>query len=242
MKQSTGLFTLWAIPRSRSTSFFRMMLERGDCLCIHEPFCAIADDGYVNLPDGYGRQLTLKSKEEVAAHVLDLSTQQRVFLKETTDHDHSDLLHTALFSERVKTAILIREPEEAITSHLRMNPDVDQASMGFGHLLKLIKGMQFSKHRYHLIKASDLVKKTTETVQDYCTFSQLPFIPEALNWASENRHEWSRTQHWHNDVANSTGIQQFTSKKPPLPPKLQVTLKKHLRNITPEYNALLEIS
>ena len=241
MKQPTGLFTLWAIPRSRSTSFFRMMLERGDCLCIHEPFCAIADDGYVDLPDGHGHQLTLESKEEVAAHILSLSAQQRIFLKETTDHDHSDLLHTGLFNEQVKTAILIREPEEAIASHLRMNPGVDQASMGFGHLLKLVKSMQSSGHHYHLIKASDLVKKTTETVQNYCTFSQLPFIPEALNWTSENRHEWSRTQHWHSDVAESTGIQQLTMNKSPLSPELQDMLEKHLSKTIPEYNALLEI-
>jgi hypothetical protein len=39
-----GLIMMWAAPRSRSTAFFRCMLEYG-LVALHEPFCNIADHG-----------------------------------------------------------------------------------------------------------------------------------------------------------------------------------------------------
>jgi hypothetical protein len=40
-----GLIAMWAAPRSRSTAFFRYVLEHGGLVAIHEPFDNIADHG-----------------------------------------------------------------------------------------------------------------------------------------------------------------------------------------------------
>ena len=242
MKPSvTGLLSLWAIPRSRSTAFFRMMVQRGDYLCINEPFCAIADTGTVDLPNGNGGIVTVTTKEQVVEHILNLSRKKRVFFKETTDHDHSDLLETGIFGSQTQTAVMVRTPEEVIRSHLRMNPKADQASMGFGYLLNLMKGIHLSGQAYHMIKSEDLIQNPSETVQSYCTFANIPFLPEALKWNSEDRQEWSRTKDWHSDVAKSTGIQQI-SNKDPLPLKLQDIFEIYLKPTQRDYEALLEFN
>lgn len=237
----TGLLSLWAIPRSRSTAFFRMMVQRGDCLCIHEPFCAIADVGTVDLPNGDGGMVKLTTKQQVVEHILNLSHKKLVFFKETTDHDHSDLLETELFGAKAQTAIMIRTPEEVISSHLRMNPKADQTSMGFGYLLDLVKGMRLSGQNYHMIQSEDLIQNSSTTVQSYCTFANIPFLPEALKWKYEDRQEWSRTKDWHSDAAKSTGINKISNKEP-LPLKLQDILENYLKPTQRDYEALLEFN
>ena len=47
------ILMLWSAPRSRSTAFYRMMIERGDVTGVHEPFSPVevfgtADIGIIN--------------------------------------------------------------------------------------------------------------------------------------------------------------------------------------------------
>jgi hypothetical protein len=42
---SMPVFALWSAPRARSTAFVRSMVERGDLIALHEPFCNLADFG-----------------------------------------------------------------------------------------------------------------------------------------------------------------------------------------------------
>ena len=40
---------LWAVPRSGSTAFFRMMAERGDFTVVHEPFSYLVMYGHADV-------------------------------------------------------------------------------------------------------------------------------------------------------------------------------------------------
>src|SRR5690242_19337971 len=46
LRSQAVLLMLWSAPRSRSTAFFRMMIERGDFTAVHEPFSYLAEFGY----------------------------------------------------------------------------------------------------------------------------------------------------------------------------------------------------
>jgi len=72
-----GLLALWSAPRSRSTAFFRMMVERGDVVALHEPFAKLDDHGETELP---GRNVT--SIDELIDRLLNLAERTRVFFKE----------------------------------------------------------------------------------------------------------------------------------------------------------------
>jgi len=46
------MLMLWSAPRSRSTAFYRMMIERGDFTGVHEPFSHVAVFGNVEISGG----------------------------------------------------------------------------------------------------------------------------------------------------------------------------------------------
>src|ERR1700751_3125375 len=71
---------LWSAPRSRSTAFFRSMVERGDVLALHEPLEGLHFVGPVQVA---GR--TFRSAPELLHWLVQDATDQVVFLKETVN-------------------------------------------------------------------------------------------------------------------------------------------------------------
>jgi hypothetical protein len=57
------MLMLWSAPRSRSTAFYRMMIERGDFTGVHEPFSHVAVFGNVEIS---GRPLARHYPDERA--------------------------------------------------------------------------------------------------------------------------------------------------------------------------------
>jgi hypothetical protein len=71
-----AVFALWSAPRTRSTAFFRSMVERGDMTVLHEPFCKLRDFGET---DAGAR--TFDSPRTLLDWLLDETHDIRVFLK-----------------------------------------------------------------------------------------------------------------------------------------------------------------
>lgn len=82
-----AIFALWSAPRARSTAFFRSMAERGDLTVLHEPFCNLLDYGET---DAGGR--TFGSPAPLLAWLHDQAHRRDVFLKDTMDHQHDEVL------------------------------------------------------------------------------------------------------------------------------------------------------
>ncbi len=81
------MLMLWSAPRSRSTAFYRVMIERGDFTGVHEPFSNVAVFGNVEIS---GRPLA--TAPEVIAELRSLATTRQVFIKDTTDRRHPEAL------------------------------------------------------------------------------------------------------------------------------------------------------
>jgi hypothetical protein len=78
-----GLIAMWAAPRSRSTAFFRYMLEHGGLVALHEPFDNIADHGST-MVNGH----PVSDPAELISTMRGLAGTATVFFKETTDRRH----------------------------------------------------------------------------------------------------------------------------------------------------------
>jgi hypothetical protein len=78
---------LWSAPRSRSTAFYRMMIERGDFTGVHEPFSHVEVFGNVDISG-----TPLATGPEVIAELRSLATRRQVFIKDTTDRRHPEAL------------------------------------------------------------------------------------------------------------------------------------------------------
>ena len=82
-----GMLMLWGAPRSRSTAFYRMMIERGDFTGVHEPFSHVEVFGNAGVG---GRPLA--TAQEVIAELRSLAATRQVFIKDTTDRRHTEAL------------------------------------------------------------------------------------------------------------------------------------------------------
>lgn len=198
------VFALWSAPRARSTVFFRSMVERGDMIGVHEPFCNLADFGETDV-----EAQTFHSPMSLLAWLRDETHDLRVFLKDTTDRRHQDVLADRRFLAEARHAFLIRRPEEIAASMYALLPDMRIDYIGLEALYELLSAVRDSGgHCPVVIDSDDLVTRPDATMAAYCAAVELPFIPQALTWEPGERHEWRRSARFHVEVSASSGFDQ----------------------------------
>jgi hypothetical protein len=204
------VIALWTHPRSISTAFERVMMERKDFHVLHEPFSylyyvhqdgATIDQQYVdpNHPTDYAG---------IKAHILEAAASRPVFFKDMCAHCFDSLRSDDEFLRRLTNTFLIRDPAKAIASYYAMNPDVTVEEIGLRQLCGIYERAVALGQASAVVDADDLEDDPAGTINAYCHALDLPFIPEALTWASEHKPDWDIWKDWHADAAQSTGIQK----------------------------------
>jgi hypothetical protein len=200
---ASNLLFFWGPPRSLSTAFLRMMIERGDHEIIHEPFSSIVVQGHATV----GEQV-VTSHDDLVALLAERAGDRRVFVKETTEYDYLDHGGRRITEVGLHTFI-IRHPRSVIPSHYAMNPNVTCAEIGYQHQVELAQrvcgGMP---SRPVVVQAEDLIADPAATIADYCGHVGIPFIESALSWTPGDHQVWNRTSEWHRDAARSSGFGQ----------------------------------
>jgi hypothetical protein len=196
------VFALWSAPRARSTAFFRSMVERGDMVAVHEPFSDLAGLGETDVAgrpfDSIATFLTWLADE---THDVD------VFLKDTPNSRHREVLADRRFLAEAQHAFLIRRPEEIAASMYAIVPDMGVDAIGLEFLHTLYTAVSdVGARRPVVIDSDDLVTRPAATMAAYCAAVGLPFIQEALTWEPGDRHEWRRSARWHVEVSASSGF------------------------------------
>jgi hypothetical protein len=199
-----SLIILWAVPRSRSTAFERMMAERGDVEVVHEPFSYLVESGQFTVDGTVATTLT-----GLFELLLARAGDHRVFVKETSDYSYADLLADPRLYEEVTNTFLIRRPEEVIASYHAMKPQMTLDEVGFDRLCEIFRRVKASGGSPIVAEADDLVHEPEKLVQVYCERVGLAFLPESLHWSAGDRPEWSKTGQWHRDASASTGFADF---------------------------------
>jgi hypothetical protein len=204
---------LWAVPRSRSTAFLRIMMERGDLNVVHEPFSYFVEDGQFDMAE----QRAFSMSQLLDLLLASNETGKRVFFKDTSDYRYPSLLADERLYHRVVNTFMIREPRAAIASHHAMNPDATLDEIGFEYLHTIFEAVWAETGEIPLvIDGDDLVADPEGTVRAYCDRVGLPFIASALQWQPSKpdaQSAWQRTARWHQEVDNSSGL-VATARKP----------------------------
>lgn len=232
---------LWSIPRSVSTGFERMIMERGDFKVIHEPFsyyfyrkaqgaAAVGMNVDPDHPEEYDDILAMIKREAEA---------RPVFFKDMSYHAFDGAGEA--FMKLFVNTFIIRDPALTLVSGQKMNPDFTLTEAGYDTQFKMFEMVEkITGEVPAIVDAEDLIASPATVVKRYCEMVGIPFMPESLTWKPEFKPEWRSWESWHLDAAKSTGFNKdmedfdFTVNDVP-------RLKEMYELCMPYYQAMYEV-
>ncbi len=211
---------LWAVPRSLSTAFERVFVERDDLEVLHEPFSASYYYGEDRLSDRYSQAEPEAeyNYDHVLADVLK-PRQKRVFLKDMAYHAKG-VMGPEFISNFVNTFIL-RDPKYVLSSLYKMWPDFTLEEAGYEELYWAFRYATEAGEDPVVVDAMTFSEDPVGIVSAYCERVGIPFRPEALSWEPGEVEEWKAWEGWHEAAQRSTGIKRAERRDPALPEELQ---------------------
>lgn len=210
MKKIIGL---WAHPRSLSTAFERMMMQRGDFHVVHEPFNSLFDEGVVNLISPYGDKITLTTSDEIITSIVEWAEFHNIFIKDTFEHNYEGLLNRVDFLKKIQHTFIVREPEKTINSHYALNNNVTIKELGYQNLIDFMDHLKKNDIDVKaIVEADQLLADPITVVEEYCKSIDSEFIEEAMSWQASKRKEWERSEKWHVDAQHSNGFKKSSKK------------------------------
>lgn len=210
------ILALWCHPRSLSTAFGRMMMERGDLTVLHERFLYLY---YVvqNPQLVIAQQLERvepwmrASFDEIVEGIEAEASQRPVFLKDMAVNVHNPKGRHAdeAFLGRFSNGFLIRDPEIAILSHLKQNPKMIFEEVGYDAQFAVFeKVSQMIGAPPPVIDAADLEDDPARIVNLYCEAMGIALIASALRWGRAVPDQLTAGDPWHADLFTTTGFER----------------------------------
>jgi hypothetical protein len=212
---------LWAVPRSISTAFERVFVERDDFEVFHEPF---GDSYYYSEERLSARYSDVEPKAEynyqnILARIFE-PHEKRVFVKDMAYHVKP--LIDREFVSRFANTFIVRDPKYVISSLYQMWPDFTLEETGFEQLYHLFR---YATEEYPenvvVIDAMTFTENPGGVLAAYCERLDIPFRPDSLSWESADVPDWERWDEWHEKAQQSTSIERAKRKDPTLPEELQ---------------------
>jgi hypothetical protein len=218
------ILALWATPRTVSTAFERMMIERGDHTVFDEPFSVPYYFGPERTSPRFpeeleeihpmGPPIRRIRAPDVLARLRAVAEEGQVFFKDMAYHvmpyvdaaELSDLVHT----------FLIRDPRWALPSLARIWPDFTADEAGYRAQLELFEGIRAQVENPPIVIDSDDLRRSPERmVRGWCDAVGIPFVASALSWQPGMQPQWERWREWYGEVSRSTGFRAPVEGEPP---------------------------
>ena len=204
------IIVLWTTPRSRSTAFERMMVERGDHEVFDEPFSTRYYFSSERRSDRFDEHLPDSDAESTLASLREAAERGPVFVKDMA-YQASGLLTEDVLGSFVNT-FLVREPLAAVSSFARKWPDLTEEEAGYGRLAEaqpVARSLAVSPPP--VIESDALAADPEGVIAAWCEAVGIDFRPDALSWEPGMIPQWLRWREWYEGVAESTGF------RPPSP-------------------------
>ena len=211
---------LWAVPRSISTAFERVFVERDDFEVLHEPFSASYYYGEDRLSDRFAdaEPKAEYGYERVLEDVF-RPREQRVFLKDMAYHVKE--LLSPEFASRFVNTFIVRDPKYVLVSLYEMWPDFTLEETGYEDLYRLFRYATDAGEDVAVVDAMTFSENPAGVLAAYCEHLEVPFRSGSLTWESGGVSEWDDWEGWHEDAESSTGIEPAERLDPELPEELE---------------------
>lgn len=204
------IIALWAHPRSMSTAVERIMRERGDLICMHEPFLY---DYYLGrkirvLPHFEPEPGTPTLYEDIRDSIVEAAERGPVFFKDMSYYVMPRILEDVGFAQRLTHCFLIRNPWAAIASYYRLDSEVTSDEIGLLAQWAQFQGLETLLGRAPLVMESEAIQADSRAMMT-AVWQQLglAYREEAFSWnAEEVPQDWQQVGGWHGKVSESGGI------------------------------------
>jgi len=241
---------LWSHPRSMSTAIERIMRERGDLHCLHEPFLRYyyqhrSDKTleFFDSSDGHP-----SSYDDIRDNILKQAERQPVFAKDMSYYVMPELLQDIDFFDRITHCFLIRNPLRSLLSYYKLDANISLREIGLEAQWLHFQQVQKYGAKPIVLEAETVRSHTKPIMELFWAKLGLDYKAEAFNWNSDAPpQDWQYVQGWHQKVSQSGGIRQETAeeKQQAIAEFAQAAeqaphLKDYLEHHLPAYHALRE--
>lgn len=221
--ENPTIIALWAYPRTLSTPFERIFIERGDAQVCHEPFF---NAFYYSNDRGSRRELPSPLDNEkneqnykfILEKLLCPCSQKIRFIKDMAFYSYPYLrVHHPEFYSKIINTFIIRKPKEALLSHFKISPDLESypEETGFAELYDLFQYVTKTLgQRAIVVDADQLANHPDEVLEKYCRSVDIPHYPQSLKWQPGKKiNDWQDWADWHVEVEKSAGIYSIALEK-----------------------------
>jgi hypothetical protein len=209
------IYALWSHPRSMSTAMERMMRERGDLDCAHEPFMY---DYYVHrairvMPHFDVRPDHPVSYAAIRDHLMARAALGPVFFKDMSYYVMPHILSDGVFAPHLVNLFLIRDPVASITSYHKLDPEVTLEEIGLEAQWRHFSALKAAGGRPVVLRAEAVREDCRGTMALVWEAVGLPFSEAAFDWQVEKPKDWDQVGGWHGDVSASRGIRPVNAEE-----------------------------
>ena len=191
-----------------------MMSERGDITVLHERFLYlyyVVQNPHLVIAQQLERiePEMLASFDEITAGIEAEAAESPVFFKDMAVHVWNPKGYHAdeTFLGRFTNAFLIRDPEIAVLSHLKQNPDMVFEEVGYDAQFVLFeKVADMTGAPPVVIDAADLEDDPEGIIEAFCHAVGIEFIEAALHWTPTVPTLLTEVDPWHTDLFGTTGF------------------------------------
>jgi hypothetical protein len=204
------IIALWSHPRSMSTATERIMRERGDLTCFHEPFMYYyyVHLGHRQFPHHEVDPTHPTGFREIWRMLRDAAESRPVFFKDMAYYILPEILSHPALAGGIRHAFLIRDPRRSIVSYHRLDPELSLAEIGLEAQWTLAEWVASTTgRRPPVIEAEAIQSQPHATMRALWSTLGLDERADALRWSEDSVPEdWRQVAGWHQSVSASSGI------------------------------------
>lgn len=193
-----------------STATERIMRERGDLTCFHEPFMYYY---YVHLGNRQFPHHDVDPGHPTGFHEIwqmlyDAAESGPVFFKDMAYYVWPEMRNHPVLASSIRHVFLIRDPRRSIPSYHRLDPAVTLEEVGLEAEWRLAEWVNtVTGDHPPVIEAESIQSDPEAAMRALWSRIGLDDRPGALCWSEEAiPDEWRQVADWHRAVSESTGI------------------------------------
>ena len=195
-----------------STALERVMRERGDFDCLHEPFLHYyyLQRAGKSLPHFDTEQDHPVSYADTRDMILARAEHAPVFAKDMSYYVIPELLEDSAFCRRVRHCFLIRNPLRSILSYYRLDATVSCYEIGVEAQWRHFQGLRQMGIEDSIVLEAEMVQAdTARAMRQFWSRLGLDYREQALSWQEQEIPEdWQYVEGWHASVRDSRGIRR----------------------------------